>query len=121
MERSERIVLMLLVCASLVLVCLQEGCASDVAQVEIQQPAPAEPLLAPVPQQSTQELDQLVAPIALYPDALVAQFLASATHPTEIVEAYRWLRQHPDLKGDALAKAVDAQSRDRGAVFELVL
>ena len=55
-----------------------------------------------------------MAPIALYPDALVAQILAAATHPTQIVEADRWLQQHPDLKGDALAKAVDAQSWDPG-------
>jgi hypothetical protein len=67
-----------------------------------------------VPQQSTQALDQLVAPIALYPDALVAQILAGATYPTQIVEADRWLQQHADLKGDALAKAVDTQSWDPG-------
>ena len=106
MKRSGRI-LMLLVSGSLVLGCLQGGCASEVARAETQPPAPAS-------KQSTQELDQLVAPIALYPDALVAQILAGATYPTEIVEADRWLQQHPDLKGDALAKAVDAQSWDPG-------
>jgi uncharacterized membrane protein YgcG len=113
MKRSGRI-LMLLVSSALVLGCLQGGCATEAAQPETQPPAPAEPLPAPVPQQSTQELDQLVAPIALYPDALVAQILAGATYPTQIVEADRWLQQHPDLKGDALAKAVDAQSWDPG-------
>jgi hypothetical protein len=101
MKRSGRI-LMLLVCGSLVLGCLQGGCASEVARAETQPPAPAA-------QPSTQELDQLVAPIALYPDALIAQILAGATYPSEIVEADRWLQQHPDLKGDALAKAVDAR------------
>ena len=106
MKRSGRI-LMLLVCGSLVLGCLQGGCASEVARAETQPPAPA-------PHQSTQKLDQLVAPIALYPDALIAQILAGATYPSEIVEADRWLQQHPDLKGDALAKAVDAQSWDPG-------
>jgi len=94
---------MLLVSSSFVLGCLQGGCASEAAQTETQPPAPAEPLSASLPQQSAQELDQLVAPIALYPDALVAQILAAATYPTEIVEADRWLQQHPDLKGDALA------------------
>jgi len=113
MKRSRRI-LMLLVSSSLVLGCLQGGCASEAAQAETQPPAPAEPLSASLPQPSVQELDQLVAPIALYPDALVAQILAAATYPTEIVEADRWLQQHPDLKGDALAKAVDAQSWDPG-------
>jgi hypothetical protein len=78
MKRSGRI-LMLLVCGSLVLGCLQGGCASEVARGETQPPAPAA-------QPSTQELDQLVAPIALYPDALIAQILAGATYPTEIVE-----------------------------------
>src|SRR5580698_9794686 len=109
MKGSERF-LMFMVCSSLVLGCLQGGCASLAAQPETQSVAPVEAL----PQQSTQELDQLVAPIALYPDALVAQILAAATHPTEIVEADRWLQQNPDLKGDLLAKAVDTQSWDPG-------
>jgi hypothetical protein len=113
MKRSRRI-LIFLVSSSLVLGCLQGGCATEVARADNQPPAPAEPLAAPVPQQSTQELEQLVAPIALYPDALVAQILAAATHPTQIVEADRWVQQHADLKGDALAKAVDAQPWDSG-------
>jgi hypothetical protein len=113
MKRSGRI-LMLLVSSSLVLGFLQGGCAIEAAQPETQPPAPAEPLPAPAARQSTHALDQLVAPIALYPDALVAQILAAATYPTQIVEADRWLQQHPDLKGDALAKAVDAQSWDPG-------
>jgi hypothetical protein len=57
-------------------------------------------------------LQQLVAPIALYPDELVAQILAGATYPTQIVEADRWLHLHPDMKADALAQAVDSQSWD---------
>jgi hypothetical protein len=113
MKRSRRI-LILLASSSLVLGCLQGGCASEAAQAETQPLAPAAPLSASLPQPSVQELDQLVAPIALYPDALVAQILAAATYPTEIVEADRWLQQHPDLKGDALANAVDAQSWDAG-------
>jgi hypothetical protein len=104
-----------LVFGVLVLGALQTGCVSETAGRETAQPpVAAGPLSAPVLQQSTQELDQLVAPIALYPDPLVAQILAAATHPTQIVEADRWLQQHPDLKGDALAKAVDTQSWDPG-------
>src|SRR5271167_86597 len=110
MQRSRRIV-MSTVCSSLVVGWLQ-GCASQAAQVESQSVAPDDSLTAPLPRQSTQELEQLVAPIALYPDPLVAQILAGATHPTEVVEADRWLQQHPDLKGEALATAVDAQSWD---------
>ncbi|MDB5947877.1 MAG: hypothetical protein JWQ33_2903 [Ramlibacter sp.] len=63
-------------------------------------------------QQPPGQQQQLVAPIALYPDALVAQILAAATHPAQIVQAWRWLRQHPDLQGQALADAVDAQPWD---------
>jgi hypothetical protein len=63
-------------------------------------------------QQSAQELQQLVAPIALYPDALVAQVLAPSFYPTEIVEADRWLENHSDLKGKKLGKEVDKQPWD---------
>ncbi len=62
--------------------------------------------------QSIEQLEQLVAPIALYPDALVAQILAGSTFPTQIVEADRWLQQNSSLKGDDLAKAVDKQAWD---------
>src|SRR6267142_1928759 len=66
----------------------------------------------PPAKQSPQELQQLVAPIALYPDALVAQILAASTYPTEIVEAERWMQRHAGLKGDKLAKEVDKQDWD---------
>jgi len=57
-------------------------------------------------------LQQLVAPVALYPDSLVAQILAASTFPEQVVEADRWVQAHPDLKGDALAQAVDQQPWD---------
>jgi len=63
-------------------------------------------------QPSPAEMQQLVAPIALYPDALVAQILLAATYPTEVVEADRWVQQNANLKGSALASAVDKQSWD---------
>ncbi|MGA7842285.1 MAG: DUF3300 domain-containing protein [Candidatus Acidiferrales bacterium] len=66
----------------------------------------------PYTQQTADQLQQLVAPIALYPDSLVAQVLAASTFPAEVVEADRWLQANPDLKGDALAQAVDQQSWD---------
>src|SRR5271163_133388 len=66
----------------------------------------------PYTQQTPEQLQQLVAPIALYPDSLVAQVLAASTFPAEIVEADRWLQANPDLKGDALGQAVDQQSWD---------
>ncbi|HEY6387758.1 MAG TPA: DUF3300 domain-containing protein [Candidatus Acidoferrum sp.] len=59
-----------------------------------------------------EELDAIVAPIALYPDALVAQILGAATFPYEIVDAAFWIKDNSQLKGEALAKAVDQQSWD---------
>ena len=63
-------------------------------------------------QQTPEQLQQLVSPIALYPDALVAQTLAASTYPAEIVEADRWMQEHSNLKGDDLAKEVDKQPWD---------
>jgi hypothetical protein len=110
MDRSRRILFFLM--SSSMMAFLQGGCVTE--QVHAQPPAPAAPLRSSVAQPPTENLEQLVAPIALYPDALIAQILAAAAHPTEIVEADRWLQQHPDLKGDALAKAVDTQPWDPG-------
>jgi uncharacterized membrane protein YgcG len=62
--------------------------------------------------QTPEQLQQLVAPIALYPDSLVAQILAAATFPDQVVEADRWVEAHPDLKDAALAQAVDQQPWD---------
>ena len=58
------------------------------------------------------ELEQLVSPIALYPDPLVAQILAGSTYPMQVVEADRWLKQNPNLTGDALAQQVNQQPWD---------
>ena len=62
--------------------------------------------------QPSVEILQLVAPIALYPDALVAQILTAATYPVQVVEAGRWLQQNSVLTGQALADAVNAQPWD---------
>jgi hypothetical protein len=66
----------------------------------------------PVVKQTPEQLQQLVAPIALYPDELVAEVLAAATYPTEIVEADRWLQDHKDLQGKQLGDEVDQQPWD---------
>lgn len=58
------------------------------------------------------ELDQLVAPIALYPDTLLSQVLIASTYPLEVVAAERWAKQNKNLKGEALKKAVDQQKWD---------
>lgn len=57
-------------------------------------------------------IEQLVAPIALYPDALVAQILMASTYPLDIVQAKRWLDDRPDLKGEALDAAVKTEPWD---------
>ncbi|HEY6420514.1 MAG TPA: DUF3300 domain-containing protein [Candidatus Binataceae bacterium] len=75
-------------------------------------PAPAAPP-GPAPGAATaQELQELVSPIALYPDVLVAQILAGSTYPTQIVEADRWIKQNPNLTGDQLAAHVNPQPWD---------
>jgi hypothetical protein len=81
------------------------------AQAPAQAPAQAAPA-PPYTQQTPEELRQLVAPIALYPDSLVAQILAASAFPEQVVEADRWVQAHPDLKGDALGQAVDQQPWD---------
>ena len=64
---------------------------------------------APLPQN---ELDALVAPIALYPDELLAQVLMASTYPLEIVMAARFVQQNPSLTGDALDQALRDQNWD---------
>jgi Protein of unknown function (DUF3300)/Chaperone of endosialidase len=59
-----------------------------------------------------EELDQLVAPIALYPDPLLAEVLMASAYPLDIVQAERWLRGHKNLKGDQLKAAVAKEDWD---------
>jgi hypothetical protein len=61
---------------------------------------------------SPEELDQMLAPIALYDDVLLSQVLMAATYPLEIVEAARWSQANPNLKGDAAVSAVADKSWD---------
>jgi Protein of unknown function (DUF3300) len=81
------------------------------AYQDAQAPAQAGPA-PPYTQQTAEQLQRLVAPIALYPDSLVAQILAASTFPEQVVEADRFVQTHPDLKGGALAQAVDQQPWD---------
>src|SRR2546425_12748623 len=71
------------------------------AQSDFAQTTPEPPQAA---QQSQEQLQQLVAPIALYPDALVAQILPAASYPEQIVEAVQWMDTHKGVQGDQLAK-----------------
>lgn len=77
-------------------------------------PAPAQsppPPDAPAPLNAA-DLEQLAAPIALYPDALVAQILGAATFPDQVAAAGSWLQQNKSLTGTALSQAVDQQPWD---------
>jgi len=90
------------------------GSMDAVAQQPAQQPAPAGS--TEYPGQGTplsaDQLEQLVAPIALYPDALVAQVLGASTFPDQIAVADNWLQQNKNLTGNALMQAVDKQAWD---------
>jgi len=60
----------------------------------------------------SEELEQVLAPIALYPDSLLVQILMASTYPLEVVQADRWAKQNKNLKGDALAKELEKQPWD---------
>jgi len=71
--------------------------------------APAQDASANLP---SDQLDSLVAPIALYPDPLLSQTLVASTYPLEVIQLQQWLAQHKDLKDKALADAVAKQDWD---------
>jgi hypothetical protein len=102
--------LSLLLSSCLILITVPEWLTAQANQSASQAPAQATTVQAAP--QTPEQLQQLVAPVALYPDALVAQILAAATYPDQIVEADRWLQQHANLKGEELGKEVDKQPWD---------
>src|SRR5512135_2237739 len=82
---------------------------------QVPPPAPPAPAAAPSAGAKTfsqQELEQLLAPVALYPDALLAQVLMASTYPLEVVEAERWAKANKSLKGDKLKDALAKQDWD---------
>src|SRR5579863_2796002 len=79
--------------------------ALNVGSARAQGDASATPLGAP-------QLEQLVAPIALYPDALLSQILMASTYPLEVVAAARWSQANPNITGDALKTAMEKQPWD---------
>jgi hypothetical protein len=94
------------------------------AGVLLAQQAPPAP---PPPDQSLSpdQLDDLVAPIALYPDPLLSQVLVATTYPLEVVQAYQWAQKNPGITGPALTQAAQQQNWDASvqalAVFPDVL
>jgi hypothetical protein len=98
----------MVVCSALIIA----GAPTELLQAQdASQPAPASapPAVAPL---TSNQLDALVAPIALYPDALVAQVLAAASYADEVAFADLWLEQNQNLQGAALTQAVSQQSWD---------
>lgn len=93
------------------------GCAQNPPPASGPPPAPAMAQVpVPAPAQaktfSQEELDQMLAPIALYPDSLLAQIFMASTYPLEMVRAERWVKENASLQGDALALALEQQSWD---------
>ena len=107
-QRGRRILISLLSLSLLVVMWPQNLSTPLGAQA----PPPTAPPAPPYTQQTPEQLQQLVAPIALYPDSLVAQILAASTFPEQVVEADRWLQDQQGLQGQALAQAVDQQPWD---------
>jgi hypothetical protein len=95
------------VTALLCAVLLVPGSPAAWATQEPQTPAPEA-----APKIPNDQLDSLVAPIALYPDPLLAQVLAASTYPLEIVQLQQWLAKNKNLKDEALVEAVKKQSWD---------
>src|SRR6516165_1055643 len=89
--------------------------AQDQTPPGVQMPPPAAVQQPPQPaaQQLGQgELEKLLAPIALYPDDLVAQILTASTYPIEVVEAARWVNAHPKVSGNGLQDAMQQKPWD---------
>ena len=95
----------------LALICALVLIPGDLSLVAMQAPAPA---AAPSSEGklSNDELDSLVAPIALYPDPLLSQTLVASTYPLEIIQLQQWLEKNKGLKDQALADAVKKQDWD---------
>ncbi|MEE8156482.1 MAG: DUF3300 domain-containing protein [Phycisphaerales bacterium] len=82
------------------------------ANVTVASPAQAQDPTNTVSSFSSEELGQIVAPIALYPDSLVSQILMASTYPLEVVQADRWAKSNEALDGTALEQALDKQKWD---------
>ena len=92
------------------IVCVAAIVPGNAIAVQTQPPAaPAEQATVKLP---ADQLDSLVAPIALYPDPLLSQTLVASTYPLEVVQLQQWLAQHKDLKDKALVDAVKKQDWD---------
>lgn len=75
-------------------------------------PAAAQPAPVVAPTYSAAQIDQWVAPIALYPDALLSQILMASTYPANVIQAAQWSKDNPKMEGDAAIQAVASQPWD---------
>lgn len=94
------------------LVVLLAVASTAIAQAQSYEPQAAPQYAAQDQQYSQADLDEMLAPIALYPDDLLAQILMAASYPLEVVQAARWSRAHPDLSGSTAVWAVDEEDWD---------
>ena len=94
------------------IVCALLALVFPVGSLFAQQPAPPAQPSPAVQQFSPEQLDNLVAPIALYPDGLLSQVLVATTYPLEMVEAAQWLQQNRNLQGQQLVDAARQQNWD---------
>lgn len=95
-----------------------EPAASAAVSQQPSAPAPA-PVVAPVPADqpaptaaptyTSAQIDQWVAPIALYPDSLLSQILMASTYPANVIQAAQWSKDNPKMQGDAAIQAVASQ------------
>jgi hypothetical protein len=94
------------------IVCVLACLAFPTGVLMAQQAAPPAQSMPPAKPLPADQLETLVAPIALYPDPLVSQVLVASTYPLEVVEAEQWLRNNGNLKGQLLMDAARQQSWD---------
>src|SRR5882672_1171854 len=104
------------ICGTVIATVFIAGTAAVDAQTPAAQPAAAAPAAEgtanKTPPFKKEELESILAPIALYPDALLAQIFMASTYPLEIVEAARWSKANPSVTGDAVAGAVQKETWD---------
>src|ERR1035438_7888457 len=89
-----------------ILAVLLLGVGALLAQQGPPAPPPPDQTLSP------DQLNDLVAPIALYPDPLLSQVLVATTYPLEVVQAYQWVQKNPGLSGPAVTQAAQQQNWD---------
>jgi hypothetical protein len=99
-------------CAALLVLASGAAVAQEGEQVQQLDPAAAATTEDAAAKLPPEQLDALVAPIALYPDPLLAQTLVAATYPLEVIQLKQWMDKNPDLEGDALAAEVAKQPWD---------